>query len=78
MSVSNTIKALLYMKGKKQSDLAAHFGMWPQSMANKMSRGSFSAEDLLKIADFTGCRVAFVMEDGQMLYLETDEKTPQE
>lgn len=78
MSVSNTIKALLYMKGKKQTDLAAHFDMRPQSMANKMSRGSFSAEDLVKIADFTGCRVAFVMDDGQMLYLDADEKTPQD
>lgn len=70
MSVSNTIKALLYMKEKKQTELASHFGMNPQSMANKMSRESFSAKDLIKIAEFTGCRLAFVMDDGQNLYLD--------
>lgn len=78
MTVANTVKALLHLKGKRQIDLAEHFEMKPQSMTNKMARNSFSAEDLIKIAEFTGCKVAFVLDDGQMLYLESDnEKAPQ-
>lgn len=81
MSVANTVKALLRLKGKRQADLADHFNMKPQSMTNKMSRDSFSADDLIKVAEFTGCRVAFVLDDGQMLFLDSgkeDEKNPQD
>lgn len=74
MSVAKTVKAVLSLKGKRQTDLAEHFNMKPQSMANKMSRDSFSAEDLIKVAEFACCRIAFVLDDGQMLYLESDKK----
>lgn len=53
MAVTEKIRALLSIKGKKNIELAAYMGMTPQSLQNKLSRGSFSAEDLIKIADFT-------------------------
>lgn len=55
MSVTNKIKSLLSLKGKKNIELAAYLGISPQSMQNKLSRGSFSAEDLIKISDFLEC-----------------------
>lgn len=69
MSVSSKIKALLAMGEKKQIDLAEHFGMTKQSMNNKISRDSWSAEDLISVADFCGCKLAFICPDGQHIYL---------
>lgn len=73
MSVSKKIKALLQMRDKKQLDLAACFGMTKQTMSNKMARESWSAADLIKTADFLECRVAFILPDGQHIYLDNNE-----
>ena len=54
MSVSDKIKAAINLSGKSKTELANYLGMSIQSLSNKLSRGSFSAEDLIKIADFTG------------------------
>lgn len=70
MSVSDKIKALLSIKGKKHIELAKYFGISAQSMNNKLSRGSFSAEDLIRVADFLGCTLAFQMNDNQAITLE--------
>lgn len=73
MNASNTVKALLNLCEKKQIDLAVHFGMLPQSMANKMARGSWSIDDLLKVADFTDCKIGFSLKDGTFLAI-TEER----
>lgn len=73
MPVSDKVRALLALRGKRQADLAAHFGMKPQSMNNKIKRDSWSAEDLIKVAEFTGSRVAFVLDDDQKIYLESSD-----
>ena len=52
MRVSDQIKALLSMRGSKLSDLAGFFGIKPQSMSNKIVRNNWTAEELLKIAEF--------------------------
>lgn len=70
MSVTTKIKALLLMKGKKNIELAQYLGISPQSLQNKLSRGSFSAEDLIKIADFTGCPLSFSIDDTQKIMLD--------
>lgn len=59
MAVTDKIKALLSIKGKKNVELAAYLGISPQSLQNKFTRGSFSAEDLIKVSDFLGCTLAF-------------------
>ena len=43
-------------------------------MNNKMNRDSWSAKDLVRVADFVGGRVAIVMKDGQTIYLDSEEK----
>lgn len=77
MTISDVVKGLLALSGKKQLDLAAHFGMSKQSMSNKFSRNGWFGNDLIKIADFCGCKLAFVKPDGQLIIIEndTEEKT---
>ena len=72
MSISNIVKGLLAIRGVKQIDLAAHFGMSKQTMSNKFARNSWFASDLVKVADFCGCKVAFILQDGQQIVIEDD------
>ena len=79
MAISDKVKGLLSMSGKKQIELAEFFGMKKQTMNNKMGRGSWSGNDLARVAEFCGCKLAFIMPDGTNIYLTADadtEKTP--
>ena len=60
MSVSDKVKAGLKLEGKKIEELAKMLGISKQSMSNKFYRNSFSAEDLIKIADFLGYTLTLV------------------
>ena len=70
--VSEKIKALLALNNKKQVELAVYMGMTGQSMNNKMNRDSWSAKDLTAVAEFLGCKLAFVLPDGQHIAIEPD------
>ena len=70
MAVTEKIRALLSLSNKKNIQLAAYLGISPQSMQNKLSRGSFSAEDLIKIAEFTGSELAFSTQNNQKITLD--------
>lgn len=70
MAVTDKIKALLSIKGKKNVELAAYLGISPQSLQNKFNRGSFSAEDLIKVSDFLGCTLAFEVDTAQKIILD--------
>ena len=59
MAVSEKINALLQIRGVKKYELAEFLEMSPQSLRNKFNRGSFSAEDLIKISGFLNCTLAF-------------------
>lgn len=72
MAVADKVRAVLALEGKKNTELAAFFGMTPQSMNNKLSRDSFSTKDLIKVADFVGGRVAIVLSNGQMIYFDSE------
>ena len=72
MSGSNVVKGLLAIRGIKQIDLAAHFGMSKQTMSNKFARNSWFATDLVKAANFCGCKLAFILPDGQQIIIEDD------
>lgn len=71
--VSDKIKALLSMKGKKYKELAQLFGISEQAMRNKFARGSFSADELIQIADFLNCQLAFNIDNEQKVILTTDD-----
>ena len=60
MAISDKIKALLKLQGKNNSGLAEYLGISDQALSNKFYRDSYSGEDLIKIADFLGCELAFI------------------
>ena len=79
LSVSNKIKALLQLKGQEQIKLAAHLKISKQALSNKFYRDSFSAADLIKIGQFVGCDLAYIVNDKQNIVfdindLQDDEK----
>lgn len=78
MTVSDKVKGLLAMTGKRQTDLAEALGMSSkQAMNNKIRKNSWYASDLIKVADLCGCKLAFVMPDGNLIYLDEKIKNPQ-
>lgn len=74
MSVSDKVKGLLALCGKRQGDMAISFGISKQSMSNKIAKNSWFASDLVKVADFCGCKLAFIMPDGQQIIIDVEEK----
>ena len=74
MSVSDVIKGLLAMSGKKQAELTSVLEMSSNQAKNKIRKNSWFASDLLKVAELCGCKLAFVMPDGQCIYLSDDEQ----
>ena len=73
MSVSQSVKALLELRGFKQRDLIQPLdikGENPvQSLSNKIRGERWSASDLVKVADFTGCKLAFILPDGERVLI---------
>ena len=71
--VNDKVRAILALAGKRNIDLAELYGISKQSMNNKMTNNRFSADDLIRIAEFAGCRVAFVLPDGQHIFLDPED-----
>lgn len=75
MSASKEIKALLSLSGKKQAELMTVLNMGSkQSLSNKFSNGRWSAADLVTVAEFCGCELAFILPDGRQIILTADSK----
>ncbi|MBQ1406140.1 MAG: helix-turn-helix domain-containing protein [Oscillospiraceae bacterium] len=73
MPISATIKSLLTMRGKTKTDLANLFGVSKQAISNKFTRDTWTASDLVRIAEFCGASIAFV--SGDMVLPLSNEKT---
>ena len=65
MAVTHKIKALLELKNETNSGLARHMGITLQALHNKFHRDSYSAADLIKIADYLDVELAFVVDERQ-------------
>ena len=61
------------MKGKKYRELAQLFGISEHAMRNKFAQGSFSADELIIVADFVGCQLAFEIDNDQKVLLTKDD-----
>lgn len=61
------LKTLLMMSNKKQTELANYLGISAQSMWNKFHRGAYTADDLIKIAEFTGATLAFELNNERIV-----------
>lgn len=71
--MNDKVRAILALAGKRNIDLAELYGVSKQSMNNKMANNRFSADDLIRIAEFTECQLAFVLSDGQHIFLDSDD-----
>ena len=76
MGISKKVKALLAQVDKKQYDLLDVLDIKSkQSLSNKFSNERWSADDLVKIAEFCGCKLAFLLPDGERIVLDSAECT---
>lgn len=73
MSVSSKVKAVLSLSGKDHSGLALHLGISTQALSNKFYRDSFSAADLIKVADYCGTALCFVSNDGNKVVIDSND-----
>ncbi len=74
MLISKKIKSLLALSDKKQADLQEVLGMSSkQSLSNKFTNERWSAEDLARIAEYCGCKLAFVLPNGERIIIDAEE-----
>lgn len=60
MSKSTKIKSLLALKNIKSADYVKVLGLArQQALTTKYARGSFTSDDLIKLAELTGTTLAF-------------------
>lgn len=69
-NITNKINSLLNLRGKEKKELAEYLEITSQSLANKLNRGSFSADDLIKISVFLDYELAFSDEKGTKIILD--------
>lgn len=75
MAASKKIKSLLAETDRKQADLQEVLGMSSkQSLSNKFSNERWSADDLAKIADFCGCKLAFILPNGERIIIDSKDE----
>lgn len=73
MSISNKIRALMKMRGMKIQEVADKMGCSPQFISNRLYRDSFTAADLIKIAEVLDCTLSFTLPDGTEIRLTADD-----
>lgn len=65
--MNNKMISLLALFGYNQSDYAKYMGMSKSSLSNKIKRGSYTAKDLIDLAEMTGNRLAIVDNDNKII-----------
>lgn len=71
MDASSKIKALLQMKGIKQTELIPVLGLSsPQALTNKFRRNAWSVDDLIKVCEFLECTVFIETAEGDKIVLK--------
>lgn len=70
-NITARIKSLLSSQKRKNVELAEYLGMSPQSLQNKFNRGSFSADDLIKIGVFIGAELSYLKDNEKLIVLDS-------
>ena len=70
MSLSDSVRMALKKARKSHLDLCGLWGNTPQAMSNKFRLERWSGQDLLRVAEFTGGKLAFIYPDGQQILIE--------
>ncbi len=75
MTISDTVRILLQKGSKTQVELAEEWGIGSrQAMNTKFARGSWSANELANVAEFTGGRLIVRYPDGQEIIVFPESK----
>ena len=75
MTISDTVRMALQKGGKQQRELAEDWGFTtPQALGVKFNRGSWSANDLANIAEYTGGQLVIRYPDGQDIIVFPESK----
>ena len=62
--INEAIRGLMKLKSKDYAGLAAHLGLKStQAVHNKLHRNTFTANDLIRIAEYLDCNLALI--DGK-------------
>lgn len=64
MSLNSKVKGLLAMKEKTIKSYAEYTNRTQANVSNKIARNSWNTQDFLKLAEFTGTRLAFIDENN--------------
>ena len=73
MTISDCVRMALGKANRKQTDLSVYLGLTkPQSLNNKLIRNSWSGDDLVKVAEFTGGKLMIQYPDGQQVLILND------
>lgn len=67
MSVSNKVKALLELKDTGITEYAKATEQTQPNVSNKIKRNTWTVQDFLKIAHYTGTNLAFIDENNKPL-----------
>jgi transcriptional regulator with XRE-family HTH domain len=68
MAVGNKIKSAMATRGKRRRDLATALNISDKAITAKFYRDSFSAEDLIKIANCLGYSLYLESEDTKISF----------
>lgn len=69
MSVSDSVRMALNKGSKNQTDLSKYWGTSLQVISNKMRLERWTGEELTRIAEYTGGKLAFVYPDGTQIVI---------
>lgn len=74
MSNSAKLRYLIDSSGKKQSDFMSVLGMGSkQSLSNKFVNERWSLDDVIKIAEATGSKVAIIRPNGEQIVFSSED-----
>lgn len=65
--MNKKILSVLALFGFNQTDYANYMRMSKSSLSNKIKRGSYSARDLIDLAEMTGNRLAIVDSNNKVI-----------
>ena len=73
MTISKCVDMALKRAGKSKVEMTSYWGFsFPQTLAKKFSRESWSGEDLVRLAQFTGGELMLVYPEGDSIQILTD------
>ena len=69
MSVSDSVRMALNKGSKSQTDLSKFWGTSQQAISNKIRLERWTGEELARVAEYTGGKLAFIYPDGTQIII---------